>query len=98
MRVVENQFLKARGRQAGTQVAQDGHERSGTEGQRARKTDVLVALAVMDRWQGVYMDISGKFFQGVAEQEVINQCVRGQGQMVAVLLRASPVVGPPLIV
>jgi hypothetical protein len=83
--IVENEFSEAGLGQAGSEVPQHGHERSGAERECSRETDVLVALAVMHGRQGVDGQIGGQFAQRVSEQQIVDQRVGGQGQVMPVL-------------
>ena len=47
---------------------------------------MFVALAVMHGRQRVDRQIGGKLFERVAEEEIVNKSVSGQGEMMAVLL------------
>ena len=86
MRVVERELLESRGGDAGADVAHDRHEGGCGDGERSGKADVLVALAVADGRQRVDADVGGKFFEGFAEQQIVDERVGRKRQVMAVLL------------
>src|SRR5580698_10386058 len=73
------------GGEARAEISQDCHKSRGRDRECARKAEMLVALAVADRRQGVDGRVCGKQIKGAAEQFVINQSIGRKRQMRAML-------------
>ena len=86
MRVVESKFLKTRGVNAGAEIAHHGEERGCADRECAGKADVLVAFSVADRRERVDGQVAGNECERLAEKQIVDERVRGEGQVVAVLL------------
>src|SRR5271168_5258319 len=86
MSVVEDEPFVACGSDAGAQIAEGNDAGRSGDGKGAGKADVFVAFAVADGWERVDGGVGRKFFEGLAEKEVVDQSVCGEWQVVAVLL------------
>ncbi len=64
--VVEDELFEAGGRDAGAEIADDGHEGGGGDRECAGEADVLVALAVADGRERVDGGVGGELCEGIA--------------------------------
>src|ERR1700688_1890397 len=86
MRIVKDQFSKTGSRDAGPQIAQHGHKCGCRHGECAGESKMFIALAVVDRRQGIDGQIRGQLFDRPPQQKIIDQRIRGQREMMTVLL------------